>query len=78
MICGIRKSISNIEEAMSGLMRGVAVAKATDLKILFIKIIYSFIQIQDADVRYYPLQFSEMRIGSVTHVVVVKSNFGIK
>ena len=35
----------------------VAVVEAADLKVLFIKIIYSFIQIWDADVKCYPLQF---------------------
>ena len=35
----------------------VPVAEAADLKNLFIKIMYNFIQIQDADVKYYPLQF---------------------
>ena len=33
------------------------VVEAADLKVLFIKIIYSFIQIPDADVKCYPLQF---------------------
>jgi hypothetical protein len=32
-----------------------AVAGAGDLKISFIKIIYSLIQIQDADLKCYPL-----------------------
>jgi hypothetical protein len=32
-----------------------AVVEAADVKILFIKIIYSLVQIQDADVKCYPL-----------------------
>ena len=32
-----------------------AIAEAADLKVLSIKINYSFIQIQDADVKCYPL-----------------------
>ena len=32
-----------------------AVAGATDLKILFIKIDYSFVQIQGADMKCYPM-----------------------